>query len=278
MSTPIALCADDYGLAPGVSRAILDLIERGRITATDCMTVSPYWPEHARWLRPLADRADIGLHLTLTDQRPLGPMPRLAPGGRLPPVGTLIRLAHTGRLHAPEIEAEIDRQMDAFETHFGAPPAFVDGHQHVHQLPLVREALSRRLAGRPIWVRLCREPVPRIVRRGVAIPKALLIAALGRGLARRARLQNQPANTGFSGVYDLSVRVPYGRLFERFLLGLRAGGLIMCHPGVPDEALRALDPMTEARQAEYDWLRGPAFPDLLERRGMRLVRLSQWRA
>ena len=84
---PIILCADDYAIAPGVSRAICALIQQGRLSATGCMTVSPFWREHARWLQLLAGRADIGLHLTLTDLRPLGMMARLAPDGRLPSLG-----------------------------------------------------------------------------------------------------------------------------------------------------------------------------------------------
>ena len=31
---PIWLCADDYGIAPGVSKAIRDLVARGRLHAT----------------------------------------------------------------------------------------------------------------------------------------------------------------------------------------------------------------------------------------------------
>ena len=37
----IVLCADDYGLSPGVSRAIRDLVTRGRINATSAMVVAP---------------------------------------------------------------------------------------------------------------------------------------------------------------------------------------------------------------------------------------------
>src|SRR3984893_5464078 len=37
----IWLCADDYGLSPGVTRAIRDLIERGRLNATSVMVVGP---------------------------------------------------------------------------------------------------------------------------------------------------------------------------------------------------------------------------------------------
>ena len=37
----IWLCADDYGLSPGVNRAIRDLIGRGRLNATSVMVVGP---------------------------------------------------------------------------------------------------------------------------------------------------------------------------------------------------------------------------------------------
>ena len=37
----IWLCADDYGLSPGVNRAIRELIGRGRLNATSVMVVGP---------------------------------------------------------------------------------------------------------------------------------------------------------------------------------------------------------------------------------------------
>lgn len=279
MSRPFVLCADDYGLAPGVSRAILDLIDRGRLSATGCMTTSPFWPEHAAWLRAREAAADIGLHLTLTDQVPLGPMPRTAPDGRLPPLGRLMPLALARRLDRAEIEAEIGRQLDAFAQAFGRPPDFVDGHQHVHQLPVIREALAARLAAlgareRGIYVRVCTEPAHRILRRGVQVPKALLISALGRGWAAAVGRSGLARNRGFSGVHDFSGKVPFGRLMARFLDGLPAGGLVMCHPGIPDDALRAVDPVVEARQEEYDWLGGLGLPALLAGRDRRLARFG----
>ena len=37
----IWLCADDYGMSPGVNRAIRELIGRGRINATSVMVATP---------------------------------------------------------------------------------------------------------------------------------------------------------------------------------------------------------------------------------------------
>ncbi|MBE0532400.1 MAG: ChbG/HpnK family deacetylase, partial [Rhodospirillales bacterium] len=139
----VALCADDYGIAPGVGVAVRDLLARCRLSATSCMAASPHWPEEAAKLKALAGgdgSFEVGLHLTLTDQAPLGAMPRTAPRGRLPSLPRLLGLAVSRTLDAAEVAAEMERQLDAFEAAWGGPPAFVDGHQHAHQLPVIRRA------------------------------------------------------------------------------------------------------------------------------------------
>ena len=66
----IWLCADDYGISPGVNRGIRDLIERGRLNATSAMVVgAAIGRDEAGALRTAAansPRCAIGLHLTLT--------------------------------------------------------------------------------------------------------------------------------------------------------------------------------------------------------------------
>jgi predicted glycoside hydrolase/deacetylase ChbG (UPF0249 family) len=274
-SLPVILCADDYGLAPGVSAAIRDLAARGRLSATSCMTVCPFWPDEAQRLKPLADTIDIGLHLTLTDQAPLGPMPRLVPAGRLPPLGRLMGLALARRLDPGEVAAEVERQIAAFTAAFGRPPDFIDGHQHVHQLPIVREAVVDALGRLPgAWVRLCGEPAGAIVGRGVAVAKTMLIAGLGGGLARMARAAGIPANTSFRGVYDFSGRQPFATLLTRFVACPGARTLVMVHPGWPDAALRQADPLVDQRQVEYDTLGGAGLPEILAATGTRIARFS----
>ena len=90
MKRAIVLCADDYAHTKPISRAILDLAANKRISALSCMTASPHWPEHGRWLRDVRDAVDIGLHITLVDEAPLTEMPKTAPRGRLPGIGALI--------------------------------------------------------------------------------------------------------------------------------------------------------------------------------------------
>ena len=66
----IWLCADDYGISPGVNRAIRDLIGRGRLNATSAMMVGPaIGRDEVSALQEVAasrSRCAIGLHATLT--------------------------------------------------------------------------------------------------------------------------------------------------------------------------------------------------------------------
>lgn len=276
----LILCADDYGLAPGVSRGIRRLLAAGRLSATSCMVVGSHWQSEAAELRPFAEQADIGLHLTLTDQAPLAPLPRLAPAGRLPRVGSLLAAAMLRRLDPEEVRAELTRQLDAFESAFGRPPAFLDGHQHVHQFPVVRDAVvdlwRRRLARAGAWLRVCDEPLAAVVRRGVAVPKSLIIAVFGQALRRRARAAGIPVNDRFAGVHDFSGRQPYGELFDRFAVNSGAAQrlLVMCHPGEVDDELRRCDPVTDAREDELRYFESPDFAAALQRHGLVLGRFA----
>jgi len=263
----LVVCADDYALTPGVSRAIRELIAAGRISATSVMTVARYWADEGPALAAIAGAADIGLHLTLTDQVPLGPMPELAPAGRLPPVGALVRASLLGRLPLSEIEAEIERQLAAFAAVWRRAPAHVDGHHHVHQLPGVRAALmkvlGRQIGPRP-YLRSCHEPLTRIVTRGVARQKAVVISALGVGFRKSAAVHGFATNDGFSGIYDLSA-APHSldTLFAKFVRDIGPRPLMMCHPGYSDTTLAALDTMTAERDTELAFLASDGWEEVL---------------
>lgn len=269
---PLIVCADDYALTPGVSRAIRELIAARRISATSVMTVCPWWPREAAALSAVAGDADIGLHLTLTDHAPIGAMPTFAPERRLPPVGQVVRASVLRRLPLAEIEAEIERQLIGFVDVWQRPPAHVDGHHHVHQLPGVRDALLRVLEsgrfGRP-YLRSCHEPLSRIFARGVTPSKAMIISTLGMNFARSARHQGFALNDGFSGVYDLTAGAQrIEDLFARFVRNLGPHPLAMCHPGYSDTTLAGLDPMTGQRDVERTFLGGEAWPQVLESAGV----------
>lgn len=279
------LCADDYALSEGVSEGIVRLAEAGRLSAVSCMTISPLWPALAPQLKAIEPACDVGLHLTLTDQIPLAPLPRIAADGRLPRHSRLMALAASGRLGAAgpaaEIAAEFERQWQAFEAAFGRPPDFVDGHQHVHLLPGIRDVLCARLARLPAadrpYLRLCWEPPAAILRRGVAVSKALLLAAMSRPLRRLSGRLGLATNDSFRGVHGFAPATPFAPLMRRFLAGAGERPLVMCHPGFVDARLRSLDPVTDQRRVEYDYLASDRFADDLAATGLRLARFRDLR-
>lgn len=277
---PVVVCADDCGLAPGVSDAIIELIAAGRLSATSCMSGCQDWRRAAGVLRTVCAQtpADIGLHLTLTDQAALSPAAGLAQDGRLPPLARLLPQALARRLPRAALRDEIRAQLDAFEAHWGGPPDYVDGHQHVHVLPGVREALLAELLQRyprgRVWVRDCVESPQRCLQRGEAAGKALFIGLLGLGLRRRLRAAGVPANDGFSGLHDFAPDRPFRPKMQRFLASLGPRPLVHVHPGRVDAALLACDTLTQPRERELAYLAADEFVADLAAAGLRPARFA----
>ncbi|MGE5388129.1 MAG: ChbG/HpnK family deacetylase [Hyphomicrobiales bacterium] len=275
----IALCADDYGLSYGVSVGILEALDAGRLTAVSALVNGPRWPAMGRELRRRSQNADVGLHFNLTLGRPLGPMPTFAPDGNFPPVSTVIRSALRRKLPMEEIRAEIDRQLDRFESVMERRPDFVDGHQHVHGLPGIRDALieamaARGLAGRA-WLRNAGDGLHRIVLRRAHARKALAVRSLSSGFRHAAQLHGFSTNDSFAGFSDFHPGKDYAQAFETYLRAPGRRHLVMCHPGHVDEELKAQDPVTTTREQELAFLLSPRLPEMLEKRGLRLARLSE---
>jgi predicted glycoside hydrolase/deacetylase ChbG (UPF0249 family) len=273
---PLWLCADDYGISPAVDAGIRELIGRGRLNATSAMTAAPHLTRtEAGALKALnagTKRAALGLHVTLT--APFAPLSQgyspLRDGCFLPQPETM-RLALTRRLKPVLLEDEIAAQLAAFSEAFGQAPDFLDGHHHVHLLPQVRDAFLKVAAKRApqAWVRQCgRARAARALRER----KALALDVMSLGLKRKASRLGIATNPAFAGAYDFNSKQDFAKLFPRFLAGLPAGGLIMCHPGHVDEALQKLDSLTEQRAREFVYFNSEDFPRALAAHGFALAR------
>ena len=271
----IWLCADDYGISPGVDAAMRDLVMRGRLNATSVMVTAPTFSRaEANTLSVLnadTQRVAIGLHLTLT-----GPLKPLTSGyaptadGVFLPLATTLRLAMQQRLDVAAIADEFRAQFAAFAAAFGRPPDFVDGHQHVHLFPQVRQAAletTSRIAPQP-WVRQCGSALP--LHRRLTDPKGLLIDWLSREFRARAAKLGLATNPAFAGTYAFRSNANFAALFPTFLEGLPAGGLVMCHPGHVDAELERLDLLTGLREREYAYFCSDAFPEALKAHGLTL--------
>lgn len=272
----IRLCADDYGLSPGVNSGIRDLLARGRINATSVMMVgSAIDRAEADLLKAAAARnpgCAIGLHVTLT--APFVPLtmhykPR--DGGLFLPLPKMFRASLLRRLDPEIVRAEIAAQFAAFAALFGRPPDYADGHQHVTLFPQVRDAFlsAVRQAAPEAWVRQCGRSIPMGQR--LRAPKALLLDGLSVTFRRRAARAGIAVNPAFAGAYDFMNRTDFAGLMAEFVAGMPDGGLVMCHPGFVDETLIALDPFTDQREREHAYLAGDDFPRLLERNGITLA-------
>jgi predicted glycoside hydrolase/deacetylase ChbG (UPF0249 family) len=272
----ISLCADDYGMAEGVNRAIRDLIAGRRLSATSVMVVTPAFTRaEIDALKAAAAAAPgfaIGLHVTLTAPfHPLTMPFRPLKGGEFLKLGRFLQLAVLRRLDVEILRAEIAAQIKAFTEMVGQPPDYVDGHQHVQLFPQVREAFVAAVKDHApnAWVRQCGRGAIRPARFRDA--KALMLDVLSKGFRETAARAGLKFNPAFAGAYHFSKKADFPKLFERFLLRLPDGGLIMCHPAFVDQTLISLDPLTDQRKNEYDWLMSDNFPKLLSAHNVTLA-------
>src|SRR5258707_12680623 len=185
ISLPL-VCADDYGLAPGVDRAIRSLVADRRLDATSVMAIFDDFDTEIAALLEVSGPCLIGLHFPLTDYPPLGAMKKTSRTGRLPSMARFLMLAYARQLDGTEIAAELERQFDRLAVALGRKPDFIDGHKHVQVLPTVREAVLALARRHDVPVRMIELPT------GIAkdaLPqqgKATMLSRMGRRLAAEA--------------------------------------------------------------------------------------------
>jgi predicted glycoside hydrolase/deacetylase ChbG (UPF0249 family) len=276
MSVRIWLCADDYGISPAVDTAIRDLVVRGRLNATSVLVAAPsFCRAEATALEVLnatAPRVAIGLHLTLTAPfRPLSTGFLPLREGQFLPVAAMLRHAVLRRLEHAALVAEMTRQMETFRNTFGRAPDFIDGHQHVHLFPQIRQALLEvaKATAPNAWVRQCGRVVPLAAR--FADGKGLLLDIMSYRFRRCAAARGVRTNPAFAGTYAFNDEAQFAELFPRFLDRLPDGSVVMCHPGFVDGELLRLDPLTTLREKEYGYFAGDEFPAVLKARGVELA-------
>src|SRR5260370_35943346 len=154
----------------------------------------------------------------------------------------MARLAFLRRLDRTALAREIEAQLGAFAAAFGRAPDFVEGHQHVHLFPQIRDEVlaAVKRAAPAARVRQCGSALPlRILARDF---KTLALSVLSRGFRRRAAALGLATNPAVAGGYDLHPDAAFADLVPRFLAGLPEDGLVMCHPGHVDAQLPRLQP------------------------------------
>ena len=259
---PIALCADDYAQHAGIDAGILDLLEKKRLTAVSCFSTAPGWQDAAQALLAHNAQTDIGLHFNLTESFGISKVSGLR---------SLILRSLLRGIDVKQVRIVLEQQLQAFEDAIGRPPDFIDGHQHVHQLPGIRQVLlqvmAKRYLGSPIWVRNTVPADP--AWRG----KPQILKRLGGQVtADHLHYEDIPSNDGFAGVYGFD-RKDYDVCFRDWLQAARPSMLIMCHPAT---ALYPDDEIAAQRVIEYNFLRSSDCTDALDQARVRLAKLSDY--
>lgn len=273
--------ADDFGVTPGVSRGIIRAHNEGIVTST---TVLANMPPAAEWVRRAqadAPGLGMGLHLNLTQGRPVSP-PEAVPdlvdeSGRFLPRDALIR--RLPQLDMAQVEREMRAQVASFQAAAGTAPDHLDSHHHIGYLSPPLAALTARLA-RELDVPV-RRPLPGAS--GDVSAAADGLQAVVDVLPSRAyveemvRILQSMLAAGTFVTTDRFVMDFFGPTATLgdlllILLAVEEGTTeLMCHPGEADDELRALSGYADRRADELAALTHPSARELLAGEFIQLI-------
>ena len=269
---PIIINVDDLGLSTAVNDAVIHLAELGRIGSSSYMVGGAITDSDINQLKKL--NVDIGLHLDLT-----GIFPSTLRGS----LKSIIIASYLRRFNPMQVTDVIKQQLDGFEDRFGHAPVFIDGHQHIHQFPIIRQCLIKELIDR-----YSNEISKGVLSARVTTPlindiKSWIIYILG-GYAWRKSCEHSHIKTNdkFGGVYGFdSDSQQLASLWEQWLkstprnTACSSPTLIMCHPAMPENGSNNWqDEIKVAREIEFNWLTSHEFEDLLYKHNVKLLRWS----
>lgn len=265
MLKPIFLCADDFGLNTAINEGVIALGLQGRLSATSCMSLAPAFARDAATLTqtPLA----TGLHLSLTE-----------PGASHMASQTLPKVILRSMLHQwsrATLHDEIRRQLDAFEDGMQRPPHHIDGHQHIHALPMIREVLLAELQRRygdhaPTLRSTCDGGGATTWRDAL---KAQVIESLGsHTLLRQAAEHCIPTSHALLGVYGFNADADhYLAHLKQWMQVAQPSDIIMCHPA---GRLSQGDLLGDQRVVEYQVLASSDLAQVMQLIGVKVVQIE----
>jgi predicted glycoside hydrolase/deacetylase ChbG (UPF0249 family) len=147
MPARLILNADDFGLTPGVNRAIAELHQAGVLTSATLMASGAAFDD-AVAIAHANPTLGIGCHIVLTDGDPVSP-PESIPSllGRdhrslRPKLLGFVSDLLLGRISEFEIEREATAQIRKLQ-HAGVTVTHIDSHKHTHMFPQVTRPLLR---------------------------------------------------------------------------------------------------------------------------------------
>jgi chitin disaccharide deacetylase len=242
----LIVTADDFNLSEGVSRGILEAHHSGIVTETSVMVNVGDLPQASAMLAS-APHLGVGLHLNITRGRPLAPPQAVAtflgPDDQF--LGSPQALPM--QMRSAAVQAEFQAQVERFVRAFGRLPQHVDTHHHVHQHPVVFEALLDLAVALKLPVR--------------GLDPQMRATMTARGLRSPAHFLGDAGHEPYWTVTRLLATIQ----------ALRPGVTeLMCHPGYFDEAI-AYSRYGRQRDIERQALCAPEVAAMLREKGAELV-------
>lgn len=145
MPTRLIINADDFGLTPGINRAIAELHAAGAVTSATLMAGGAAFEDAVR-VAKVYPGLGVGCHVVLTDGAPVSD-PKSVPtllgkDGRSfrPKLSDFLIAVLLGRVRGEEIEREALAQIERLQR-AGFAVTHLDTHKHTHILPGVARPL-----------------------------------------------------------------------------------------------------------------------------------------
>jgi predicted glycoside hydrolase/deacetylase ChbG (UPF0249 family) len=198
MTRLLIVNADDYGLTPGVCRAIVRAHREGIVTSTSALALGPAFASCSTMLLDATDLG-VGVHLAVVGEDPpllsRSEIPSLVDrDGRLPLSWRRFLLrACAGRIAVEDLRRELNAQVDAVSDGLpGRTLTHLDTHQHLHLWPpfgslVIELARERRI------------PAVRVTRSIGRGGRSLVVNQLGRRFNTKASAAGLRTTDVFAG-------------------------------------------------------------------------------
>jgi len=247
MPPRLIINADDFGLTPGVNRAIAELHQAGALTSTTLMATGPAFDD-AVAIAHANPTLGVGCHIVLTDGVPVSPpesIPTLLGPDRKTFRPSLIDFVQTllrGKISTYDIEREATAQIQKLQR-AGIQVTHLDTHKHTHLFPGVLDPLLRIAEQHSI--RAIRHPFEQswslalghgnhIRRLQVKLLGSLKTRFESQPQIRNAHVLTTTGTIGISATGNL-----YNQTLHEILYAMPAEGTfeLVCHPGYNDSDL-----------------------------------------
>ena len=139
--TRLIIHADDFGETEEITKGILTALDGGVVSSTSIMANMPGTDSALKIARVWQAEASFGVHLNFCEGKALSGCSTLTNrDGYFLAKRQIIARALLRKLRIADVVAEIRAQIDRIGS-AGIRISHVDGHKHLHQLPVVRDGL-----------------------------------------------------------------------------------------------------------------------------------------